>query len=48
MTRIDERLSALGLVLPPPLSPPAGVLRKYWISMPEVAGCSDCGMITAC
>jgi enamine deaminase RidA (YjgF/YER057c/UK114 family) len=29
MGRVEERLSALGLVLPPPLTPPAGVVLPF-------------------
>ena len=29
MSRIDRRLSALGLVLPPPATPPAGVILPF-------------------
>lgn len=29
MARVEERLSALGLVLPPPITPPAGVVLPF-------------------
>ena len=29
MTKIEDRLAALGLILPPPITPPAGVVRSF-------------------